>query len=176
MDAPSPWKLLKISNLRTRNAMKMKLGKIVYRYDTFHLTKDLGVTHRKWQDVAKKPLKKAPKIGFLEPFLRIFNNISKPVTYVILCLILHYWWKFCTNWIWFGLVIYQKQPKSSQKSYSLLLWETLELYNLTTTNAIPMKLTRIVYLHETFHLPKNWGVNHTVWDNFLEFSGLYQKP
>ena len=24
-----------------------------------------------------------------------------------------------------------------------------------------MKLTKIVYLHETFHLPKNWGVTHT---------------
>ena len=125
-----------------------------------------------WQKIWASPIgngrtwpknlwKKPQKLVFLGPFPRIFNNISKPVTYVILCFILHHWWKFCTNWTWFGLVIYQKQPKSSQKSYSLLLRETLELYNLTTTNAIPMNFTRIVYLHETFHLPKNWGVTHT---------------
>ena len=118
----------------------------------------MGVTHREWQGVAEKPLKKAPKIGFLGPFLGIFYNISKPVTYVILCLVLHHWWKFCANWTWFGLVIYQKPPKSSQKSYFLLVRETLKLHNLTITNAIPMKLTRILYLHENFYLPKNWGV------------------
>ena len=50
---------LKIYNLRTTNAMKMKLDTIVDRHETFHLTKDLGVTHRAWQDVAEKPLKKA---------------------------------------------------------------------------------------------------------------------
>ena len=84
-------------------------------------------------------------------------------------------------------------PKSSQKSYFLLLRETLKTYNLTTTDAIPMKLNRIMYLHETFHLGKNWGVTIRrkrawsknfwkptakwgFWVNFLEFSGLYQKP
>ena len=35
-----------------------------------------------------------------------------------------------------------------------------EIYNLTTANAIKMKLNTIVYLHETFHLAKekDWGV------------------
>ena len=61
----------------------------------------------------------------------------------------------------FGLVIYPKLPKSSQKSHFLLVRQTLKIYNLTTTNAILMKLTRIVYLHETFHLPKYWGLTHT---------------
>ena len=75
----------------------MKLGKIVYLHQTFHLTKDLGVICREWQGVAEKTLKKAKKIGFLDPFLGIFNNTPKPVTYVILCLALHHWLKFCAN-------------------------------------------------------------------------------
>ena len=69
----------------------MKLGTIVYLHDTFHLAKDLDVTHRASQDEAEKLLKKAQKIGSSAPFLGIFNNISKPVPYVILCFALHHW-------------------------------------------------------------------------------------
>ena len=69
MYAPSPQKLLKTYNLKTTNAIKMKLGSIVYLHETFHLTKDLGNTHREWQGVAKKPLKKAKKLFFWGPFL-----------------------------------------------------------------------------------------------------------
>ena len=35
-----------------------------------------------------------------------------------------------------------------------------KIYNLTTANAIKMKLTMIVYPHETFHLAKDWGITH----------------
>ena len=65
MAAPSPQKLLKIYNLRTTNTMTMKLGTIVYLHKTFQLTKDLVKTFREWHGVTQKPLKKAPKIGFL---------------------------------------------------------------------------------------------------------------
>ena len=44
----------------------------------------------------------------------------------------------------------------------------LKIYNLTTTNAIKMKLTTILYLHEIFHLAKNWGVAHKVWEGVIE--------
>ena len=91
MDDPSLRKLLKIYNLRTIYPMKMKLTTIVYLHENFYLTKDLGVTHMEWQGVAEKPLKKAPKNRFLGSFLRIFNNISKPVIYVVLSLALHHW-------------------------------------------------------------------------------------
>ena len=168
MDTPLPRKLLRTYNLRTTNAIRIKLGTIVYRHKTLYLAKDLGVIHREWQGVAENPLKKAKKSIFWGPFLGIFNNILKSVTYVILCLALHHWWKFCTNWTWFGLVIYQKPPKSSQKSYFLLVRQTLKIYNLTTTNAIPLKLTRIVYLHEAFHLPKYWGANHTAKESVVQ--------
>ena len=78
MAAPSPPKLLKIYNLRTTNAMKMKLGTIVYLHEIFHLTKYLGITQGEWQGVAKKPLKKALKIGFLAPFLVFSGLYQKP--------------------------------------------------------------------------------------------------
>ena len=34
----------------------------------------------------------------------------------------------------------------------------LKIYNLTTANAVKMRLTRIVYLHGNFYLEKYWGV------------------
>ena len=36
----------------------------------------------------------------------------------------------------------------------------LKIYNLGTTNAILMKLITFMYHHKTFHLEKNWSVNH----------------
>ena len=56
-----------------------------------------------------------------------------------------------------------------------------------------MKRTMIVYLHEAFHLTKDLGVAHKVWEGmvekplkksqkigflapFLEFSALHKKP
>ena len=62
----APWlrKHLKIYNLRTTYATKMKLGRSIYLHETFHLTEHLGATFRAWQDVAKKPPKKYEKLGF----------------------------------------------------------------------------------------------------------------
>ena len=73
-------------------------------------------------------------------------------------LALHQWRKFCTNPTSFGGVILEKPPRSSQKLHFLLLRKHLKVYNLTTRNGIMMKLTRIMYLNDTFHLVKNWGV------------------
>ena len=156
--APLPRKHLKFYNLRTTNAIKMNSGRIVYLHKTFDLANDLGVAQRGSEGVAQKPLKKPSKMTFLGPFPRIFKNISKPVTYVIFCHALHHWWKFCTNRIWFGLIIYEKPPKSSPKFPFFLVGETLKTFNLRTTNAMTMKLGTIVYLHETFHLTKELGV------------------
>ena len=105
MDAPSHRRLLKIYNLKTTNAMKMKLIAIVYLHKTFHLTKDLGVTHRTWEGVTEKLLKKSQKISFLAPFFQIFRSISETITYVILCLALHHWWKCSTNQTSFGVLV-----------------------------------------------------------------------
>ena len=106
---------------------------------------------------------------------------------------LHAWWKFGTNPTWFGLVVSQKPPKISPKCPFLLVQEMLKIYNLRTANAIKMKLTRIVYLHEAFHLKKDLGValngsgvvagkplkkcqKMGFWAPFFQFSKLYQKP
>ena len=51
-------------------------------------------------------------------------------------------------------------PRSSLKYNFLLLGKHLKIYNLTTTNAIKMKLTIIMYLNEIFDLTKDWGVTH----------------
>ena len=50
-------------------------------------------------------------------------------------------------------------PKTSQKRAILWMLESvrknLKIYNLTTKNAILIKLITIMYLYETFHLPKS---------------------
>ena len=163
MAAPLPRKLLKIYNLTTTNAIKMKLDTIMYLDENFHLTKDLGFALRASQGVIRKPPKKTPKIGFLGQFHRIFNNISKPVTYVIFCLALHHLWKFCAKRTWFGVVIHEKPPKNSPKCPILLVPETLKINNLTNTNTMKMKLGTIVYLHETFCLTEDLGATFKVW-------------
>ena len=165
---------LEIYNLRTTNARIMKLARIVYLHESFHLTKDLGVAQEGSGGVAGKPLKKCPKMGFFGSIFRIFKIISKTVTYLILCIALHRWWKFGTNPTRFGLVMSQKPPKSSPKCPFFLLRENLKIYNLRTTNALNVKLTRIVYLHETFHLTKNLGVAQRGSGAWTE--NLWKKP
>ena len=78
MDAPSPRNFFKIFNLRTTNAMNMKLGTIVYLHEAFCLTKDWGMAQRGSGGVAGKPLKKCPKMGFLAPFLEFPKLYQKP--------------------------------------------------------------------------------------------------
>ena len=60
--------------------------------------------------------------------------------------------KFQKNLTAFAVVMAITPPRSSLKSNFLLLRNYLKVYNLATTNAILMKLTTIMYLHDTFHL------------------------
>ena len=78
MDAPLPRNFFKIYNLRTTKVMEMKLGTIVHLRETFHLAKDLGVDYRALEGVAKKPLKKRQKTGFLAPFFEVSALHQKP--------------------------------------------------------------------------------------------------
>ena len=78
---------------------------------------------------------------------------------MILCFALHNWSRFQKNYSTYGGVTQkttQKQPKIHFSGPT----KTFEIHNLATTNAIPMKLTAIMYLHETFRLAKNWGVTY----------------
>ena len=65
MAAASPQKHLKIYNFGTTNVILMKHTTIIYLHETFHLAKNLGVTHKAFESVVKKPLKKSQKISFL---------------------------------------------------------------------------------------------------------------
>ena len=62
----------------------------------------------------------------------------------------------------------KKSRKSTQKWYFLLVGKHSKIYNLATTNAILMRLTTIMYLHETFHFVKNWGVTHSAWEGVVQ--------
>ena len=120
--------------------------------------KNWGVTKRVWEGVIQKLPKISQKFRFLAEFLGIFDIFQKTVIYMMRYLAMHHWSKFGTNPTSFGGVIVEKPPRSSQKLYFLLLRKHLKVYNLTTRNGIMMKLTRIMYLYDTFHLVKNWGV------------------
>ena len=58
--------------------MKMKLARIVYLHETFHLTEDLGVALNGSGGVAGKPLKKHQKMDFLAPFFEFSKLYYKP--------------------------------------------------------------------------------------------------
>ena len=75
---------------------------------------------------------------------------------------LHCCSKFEKNQTKFRGVMAKKSRKSTQKWYFLLVGKHLKIHNMATTNAILMKLTSIMYLHETFHLAQNLGVTYRV--------------
>ena len=52
----------------------------------------------------------------------------------------------------------QKPPKRGHFMDAALPRKHLKIYNLTTTNAVLMKLTTIISLHKTFILAEDWGV------------------
>ena len=83
----------------------------------------------------------------------------KHITYIhntfihCLCLIMFYSWsKFQQNQVWIGGERAQKPPKMNHFMDAPLPRKHLKFYNLETRNAIKMKLTMIMYLHDTFHL------------------------
>ena len=54
----------------------------------------------------------------------------------------------------------QKTTLKQPKIHFSGLTKTFENSYLATTKPTPMKLTTIMYLHETFLLAENWGVTH----------------
>ena len=121
--------------------------------------KKLGVT----QGVRgrnRKTSEKKPKSVFWFNLLEFSGLYQKKVWCVIHYLALDYWCKFQKNLTAFGGVMVKQPARSSLKSNFLFLWKHLKVNNLTTTNPILMKLTTIMYLHEIFHLARNWGVTH----------------
>ena len=69
----------------------------------------------------------------------------------------HYCSKFQKNLTAFTVIMARKPPRASLQKH-------LNIHKLATTNAIPMKLTMIMHLHETLHLAKNAGVTHRAYE------------
>ena len=72
------------------------------------------------------------------------------------CFLEYYmWWKFWQNLAIFGGVRAKNLPKKGHFIDAESVRKTLKIYYLTSKNAILIKLTTIMYLYETFHLPKH---------------------
>ena len=67
-------------------------------------------------------------------------------------MIFYLWPKFQQNLIIFVEVMVPKLPKMGHFMDAAPPRNNFKFYNLGTTNAIKMKLTTIMYLHETFDL------------------------
>ena len=69
----------------------------------------------------------------------------------------------------FSLKLNHIKGSKSQKKTRTISWmlnwyqKFLKIFNLTTKYAILMKVTKIVYYHETFYFARNWAVTHRVW-------------
>ena len=85
-------------------------------------------------------------------------NFSEIYKHTFSLLEYYFWLKFHQNRAIFGGVRTQKAPKKGHSTDAESVWKTLKIYNLTTADAILMKLTRIIYLYDTFNLVNNWGV------------------
>ena len=136
----------------------MKLTTIMYLHETFDLAKKikhdlLGVANR-GQKTSQKP-----KIRFFGLISWTFHSY---ITNHVICDILP--WSASvvqiskeSNSIWGSYT--QKTTHKQPKIHFSVLWKHLKIHNLPTTNAVLMKATTVIYLHETFYLAKNWGVN-----------------
>ena len=69
----------------------------------------------------------------------------------------------------FGGVRTRKPPKKGHFVDAESVRKALKIFNLTTTNAILMKLTTIMYLHESVNRKALRARNPVFWLNFLEF-------
>ena len=52
----------------------------------------------------------------------------------------------------------QKPRNKRHFMHTELVRKNLKIFNLTTTNAILMKLSKIMYLYEIFNLTKSWTI------------------
>ena len=70
-------------------------------------------------------------------------------------------WTYQQNWTIYGGKISNPPPKKRGAGmYVPLIWKSLKLWNLATTNAILMKLIMIMYICKIFHLAENWDIKH----------------
>ena len=97
----------------------------------------------------KRVVKVGPKVQTLGPSLFYENTDPSNFFKQFFCLLEYYLcWEFRLYWTIFGEVRAQKPPKKDHFTNAESVRKTLKTFNFTTTNAILMKLTTIIYLHE----------------------------
>ena len=69
----------------------------------------------------------------------------------------------------------KKPPKKGCFTDDESVLKTLKIYNLTITNAILIKLTTIMHLHETVNKKRLRARNSVFWLNFKEFLDYLKK-
>ena len=108
-----------------------------------------------------REVKIEPKVRILAIY-RFRKNLDFSKILKIQFFLLEYytWWKFHQNWTTFEEVRAQKAPKKGHFMDAEPVRKTLKICNLTTANAIFMKLTTIMYLCDTFNLEKDWSMTH----------------
>ena len=87
----------------------------------------------------------------------IFKRFIKHTFCLLEC---YLWWKFQEYQTISGGVRASKPPQKGHFMDAESVRKILKIYNFTTTNAILMKLTKVMYLHKTFHFIKDWAVTH----------------
>ena len=93
------------------------------------------------------------------------------------CFVEYYlWWEFRQNWTIFWGVRAQKPPKMGHFMDAELVCKTLKTLNLTTLSAILMKLTAIMYNHESVNQKPPRARNSVFWRNVYEFLDYIKIP
>ena len=86
------------------------------------------------------------------------------------CLLEYYlWWEFRQHWTIFVGVRAQKPSRKGHIMDTESLRKTLKIFNLTSTNAILMKLTTIMYFHKSVNRKPFRARNSIFWRNVYEF-------
>ena len=115
-------------------------------------------------------VKVGPKVQTLGPSL--FHENSNPSSFFKQCCYLleyYLWWEFRQYWTIFGEVRTQKLPKKSHFGNVESTRKTLKYFNLTIANALLMKLTTIMFLHESVNWKPLRARNSVFWRNVFEF-------
>ena len=86
------------------------------------------------------------------------------------CLLEYYlWWELWQYWTIFGGVRAQKPPKKGHFMDAGIVRKTLKTFKLTIANAILMKLTMIMYFHESVNRKPLRAKNLVFWQMSTNF-------
>ena len=96
----------------------------------------------------KRVVKVGPKVQTLDLYL-FYESLSFFSNNVFFLPEYYLWWEFRQYWTIFGRLRAQKPSKKDHFMDAKSVRKTLKSFNLTTSNAVMMKLTTVMYLHES---------------------------